>query len=413
MWTLGRNFFLLWQGQLLSQLGNQAFLIAAAFFTLDKTGSATLVGIVMMASTIPIALIGPVGGTIADRHSRRSILITTDILRAVAVGALAGLIAWWPTATTAHVVALVATSFFSGSMGALFRPAVQAAIPDLVPVDRLAAANSLNQISLHAAALAGQAVGGLLYAALGAAALLFFDALTFLYGAVATAFIPPDPRRRRENRRLLAAIREYAIETGEGLSYLREHRGMTAVLVLFAGVNFLFMPVFVLLPLYVREVLGAGTQWYGFLMAGSGAGALTASVTAGLMLRRVRSMRRLIGGCVLGIAGALLVVAMTPSVWPALTAFVAIGAFSAVVNIAVITAFQTSVPAAVRGRVMALVVSVSALAVPIGMALGGVIGDIWRSSLRVVIAGCAVSIAALLGVGQLAREPRITDSDRH
>lgn len=74
MALFSRSFILLWQGQLVSQLGNQAFLIATTYYTLEGTGSATLVGVVMMASTVPIVLLGPIGGTLADRHSRRAIL---------------------------------------------------------------------------------------------------------------------------------------------------------------------------------------------------------------------------------------------------------------------------------------------------------------------------------------------------
>jgi len=154
-----RSFVLLWHEQIVSQLGNQAFLIATAYFALDTTGSTTVVGAVMMASTVPLVLLSPIGGTIADHHSRRRLLIATDLLRALAVGGLAVFVLSHREVATTHSALLIATATFNGVMAALFTPAVQAMIPDLVPEDRLASANSLSQFSGQAAILVGQAVG--------------------------------------------------------------------------------------------------------------------------------------------------------------------------------------------------------------------------------------------------------------
>jgi predicted MFS family arabinose efflux permease len=173
---------------------------------------------------------------------------------------------------------------------------------------------------------------------------------------------------------------------------------MAAVLVLFAGVNCLFMPVFVLLPFYVRDILGRGPEWYGFLLAGSGAGALLGSIAAGVWLTRAPAGVRVIRVCVGGIAGCVLLVAMTPLPSLALAAFIGVGAMSSIVNVTVMTAFQSAVPSDLRGRVMSLVIAVSTAAVPIGMALGGVMGDLWRGSLPLVFAGCGIAIAMLTGL---------------
>jgi MFS transporter, DHA3 family, macrolide efflux protein len=394
-----RNFVLLWQGQLVSQLGNQAFLIATTFYTLEITGSATLVGVVMMASTAPLAILGPVAGTLADRHSRRAILIVTDFSRAVAVGGLGLFVLWRPDVMPRQVMLIVAVATFSGVMAACFTPAVQALIPDLVPHHRLAAANSVSQMSRQTSILLGQALGGVLYVAWGAAALLLFDALSFAYGGLATCLLPPDRRTRPARTGLRLALQQYAVETREGMAYVWRRRGMTALLAVFAGVNFLFMPVFVLLPFYTRQVLGEGAEWYGFLLAGAGGGAIAGSVAAGVVLVHVVAGATLIRLCLSGVGSAVLLLAATREPWLALAAFVAIGSFSSVINVTVITTFQSAVPADVRGRVMALVIAVSTAAVPIGLGLGGVLGDIWSESLPLVFAGCGVAIAILTAAG--------------
>ena len=88
-----------------------------------------------------------------------------------------------------------------------------------------------------------------------------------------------------------------------------------AVLGIFAGVNCLFMPVFVLLPFYVREVLGTGPEWYGFLLSGSGLGALAGSAAADNLLRRVPAHAALVRVCLAGVAASVLLLAGTASTW--------------------------------------------------------------------------------------------------
>jgi MFS transporter, DHA3 family, macrolide efflux protein len=424
MALFNRNFTLLWQGQLVSQLGSQAFLIATAYFTLEATGSATLVAAVMAASTLPIAILAPVGGTFADRHSRRAILVVTDFSRALAVGGLGLFLIWRPEVTPGHIALIVAVAAFSGMMGALFSPAIQALIPDLVPAERLAAANSVGQISRQTSILIGQAIGGALYVSWGVEGLLLFDAASFAYGGLATWFIAADRQPRQAGMSVRETMKQYALDTREGLSYVWQRNGMSAVLAIFAGVNFLFMPVFVLLPFYVGQVLGRGPEWYGFLLAGSGAGALAGSAAAAILLSRVRAGASLIRMCVAGVACCVLLLAATRGSWLALAAFIFIGALSSVINVVVITTFQSAVPSDVRGRVMALVIALSTAAVPIGMGAGGVMGDLWRDSLPLVFGGCGAAIAILIGVSSqvpgfgdlldlpVRAEPRTGGADR-
>lgn len=398
-----RTFVLLWQGQLVSQLGNQAFLIAVTFHVLETTGSATLVAGAMMAATVPVVLLGPVGGTLADRHSRRAILVVTDLLRALAVGGLGAFVLWRPDATPHHVGPIIAVAAFNGVMGAVFAPAFQALLPELVAADRLAAANSIGQMSRQASALVGQALGGVLYGAWGPAALLLLDSLSFGYAGVATWLLPSDRRQPRAGVSIRIAMQRYAADTREGLAYVWRRTGMTAVLGVVAGVNCLFMPVVVLLPFYTRDVLLAGPEWYGFLLGGSGAGAVAGSILAGVVLAKVSAVATLVRACVGGIACGLLLLAVTQSTWLALAAFAGIGALSSLINVAVITAFQSVVAADIRGRVMALVIAVSTAAVPLGMGIGGVLGDRWPGSLPLVFAGSGLAIAALAGISCRAR----------
>jgi MFS transporter, DHA3 family, macrolide efflux protein len=390
-----RSFVLLWQGQLVSQLGNQAFLIATAYYLVEETGSSRLVAAVMMAATVPLAVVAPIAGAVADRYSRRRLMLVTDLVRSVVVGALGVFILLAPEASPRHVALVVGAAGISGIMAAFFTPAAQALIPELVPADRLAIANQVNQVSTQTSMLLGQAMGGVLYAATGAAGLLLFDAASFAYGALATWLIPAEPLASPADMRRRLGIRHHARATLEGFAYVRRRAGMTAVLAIFAAVNFLFMPVFVLLPFYTQQVLSAGAEWYGFLLAGFGVGALAGSTAAGVVLARARSRSVSISVCLGGVACCVLVLSLARTPALALAAFAGVGAASSIINVTVITALQSAVPNELRGRVMALVVAISTAAAPLGMAVGGLLGDAMRGALPVVFGSCGLALGAL------------------
>ena len=391
---LSRNFVLLWQGQLVSQLGNQAFFIASAYFVLDATGSSTVVAGVMMASTLPLVLIGPFGGVVADRWPRRSILIVTDALRGAAMGALALLILRG-TDPSHHVEAVIAVALINGVLAALFTPAFQAIIPDVIDIERLPLANSITQFSTHATILAGQAAGGLVYVWWGAGALFLVDSLSFAYAAVLTSWIVIRRPVAPAPVAVGSALRAVVAQVRDGVAYLRSRAALRSILLVFLAVNLLFTPVFALLPLYVRDVLGRGPEWYGWLLAASGLGALAGATLAAPVVSRTRATLALAATCVVVIGGGVLTLALAWSVWLSAAAFIAIGAASSLINVAIVTAFQSAAPTALRGRVMSLVVAVSAAAVPVGLGLGGVLGDVWRDSLRLVVGACGALTLAL------------------
>lgn len=395
MLSSGRAFVLLWQGQVVSQLGNQAFLIASTLYLLEVTGSATAVAATLIAATVPAVIVGPVGGSIADRHSRRRILVASDLLRALALGVLALVLLVRPDRVSIHVFLIMAVAGFNGTCNAVFAPAYQSLLPDLVPESRLAAANSMSQMSHQVATLVGQALGGAVYVSAGPVVLLLFDSASFAYAAGAAWLLPRDTRSRVASVGTWRAIRRHVSDARQGLVYLRRRRGLTALLGIFAGVNLLFMPVLVLLPFYARGVLRAGPEWYGLLLGGLGAGALMGSVSAGAVLTRARTRSTLVRLAIAGVAGGVLGLAISRAPWQAIGALAGVGAFSSLINVAVITAVQRGVSADVRGRVMAIVIAVSTAAVPVGMGLGGVFGELWPESLPQIFAGCGLAMAAL------------------
>jgi MFS family permease len=390
----GRDFLLLWQGQLVSQLGNQAFLVATMSWTLEATGSPALMGLLLMASTLPAVVFGPIAGAVADRHSRRGLIVAADLLRGLGHLVLAGVLVAAPEATGLIVPVLVAMGFASGILGALLTPALAAAVPDLVPAHRLAAANSLHHMSTQTAALVGQAAGGVAYAWAGAAGLVLFDGLTFVVSAAFAALARvPSPASRPEGARQDRAA-AYLGDVREGLRWLWARPALRSLVLVFAAVNFLFTPVFVLLPVYVKDVLVRGTEWYGFLLAAAGGGAMAGAALAALL----PAGRKAVVVSLLGIGACTLLLGARLSSPLALAALAVVGLFSGILNVKVMTMLQEATPAELRGRVLAVTVAVAGAAVPAGLGLGGLAGGVLRSALPLVLAACGAGIVAVAAV---------------
>jgi MFS family permease len=404
-----RNFFLLWQGQLISQLGNQAFIISASYLTLSSTGSASLVALVLSASTLPLVIVSPIGGAVADHHSRRTILVMTDLIRGLVMTIIGLVILMRPGATTLHITTLIAGAAMNGVMAGLFTPALHALIPDVVSRQQLPSANAVAQISNQASVMIGQAASGILYVALGPALLLIGNGVSFAYAALSTSLTPRETVQPRPQLRVALAINEYVLRIREGLAYLRLQQGMTTLLVSFATVNMVFMPVFVLLPLYVRDVLQRGPEWYGFLLAASGGGALIGSSGAAAAMRAFGPADVLVALCLGGLASAVLLLGLTTHDVTAIAALGAVGILSSIINVIIVTTFQMRSPPAMRGRVMALVMGLSSAAVPVGMIAGGFIGDAWRESIPLAFSVCGMAIGVVAVI--LLRNPTLRAAD--
>ncbi len=393
-----RDFALLWQGQLVSQLGSQAFLVATMYWTMEATGSASLVGVVMMLSALPMVLLGPFGGTLADRRARVPILVVCDLVSGAVVLSLAGLMLSGRGSTGLTMVWLLAVVAVLGCVRAFFQPAVTAAVPDLVPPSKLPAANSLIQLSSQGSTVLGQAVGGVLYRLLGAPLLFVADGVSYLLSAASESFIRQPPVAKGPRKKPAAVLAEYVRDTGEGFAYLRRRPGLVALLVAASAVNFFLMPVFVLLPFYVEQSLGAGAAWYGFLLSGLSAGSIAGSVAAGLLRLPERHRGALLVGSFFAASVLLGLLGVATSRYLALALLTAAGLASGLINVHVITLFQTATPPELRGRVLSLVIALAGAVTPLGMLVGGVLGDLTGKSLAAIFIGCGAAATATVAV---------------
>ncbi|MCG8604554.1 MFS transporter [bacterium] len=290
---LNRNFFLLWQGNFVSQLGSQAFAIAIIFWMKHTTGSASLMGFLLMVSLLPSVILGPIAGTLADQYSRRKIIILSDIISGVAVILLAILIFVGPDRNDLLLTAIFAVNLLLGCVRTFFGPAISAAIPDLVPEEQINAANSLKQSTEQISVFVGQGLGGYLFALFGAPILLLIDGVSYLFSALSESFIRIPQTLPEKASSWREKIQTFKTDTVAGFRFVWNQSGLRAVFFAAAFLNFFMTPFGLLLPFYVEDFLHVTPAWYGYLLAAVGFGSLIGFGAAGIL--RISGQRQTFG----------------------------------------------------------------------------------------------------------------------
>jgi len=308
------------------------------------TNRAILLGLVNFAAGLPTLVLTPSGGSAADRHDKRKILIATQIVQiALAIGM--GVLVWQNRIQIWHIIV------FSGILGiaiAFEMPALSALVPELVKKEEIAAAVALDRSVFHGSRLIGPSLAGLAVAWWGAASAFFTNAISFIALIVSLMSLPKRP--------LGTAEEEQQRRSGiaEGFRYVRSNRIIMSMIFLIALNTIFIFPAIsaAMLPLYVRNVLHLGPQSLGWLMAVSGTGAFLGSI--GLLTVDRERRLKFMSGNVLGIALGIFV--MSRSYNFLLTA-AAMGVMAVALSMnfgLANTIVQEHAPAPLRGRVSAV-----------------------------------------------------------
>ena len=403
----------------MSQLGDQAYLVAVMAWLVESGSSATAAGVLTMSTALPGVLIGPFAGALVDRWPRLAVILAADVARGLAMFVVPAVI--WATRTTAPPLPLLYTvALVSGAGTAFFRPAIAAVIPDLVPSTSLPVANSMYQFSVQGTTMLGQVAGGLAYQFVGAPMLMLINGISFLLAGAATSFVRGAEPGRAPHRRAGAGPavlprpdnepaegrHTFLADTKAGVHYVWRRPGLRNFIIVTALFNFMLMPMLVLLPFYVERQLGVPAAWYGFLLAALSGGSIVGYAIAATI--RLSDARRgiVILGLLVGVPFGFTLLGRITTPWPALAVLVVTGVMNGVIGIWVVTLLQSSAPPELRGRVLALMGTMAMALAPLGMALGGLAGDLAGPDIGVVYTLCglaAFGATALFGASGPSR----------
>ncbi|GAA2780242.1 MFS transporter [Crossiella cryophila] len=379
-----RNYQLLWVSQASAELGVNISTFAFPLVVLAVTGSPAASGLVLGTMSAMRLLIGLPAGALADRWNRKAVLVLCEAAQAIAAGSLV-LALWWDVATVPHMVAVAAVI---GIAAALFEPAEEATLPNLVPVEQLGTAVSINAARGYLAQLLGTAAGGFLFA-LGRVVPFLVDLITHTIAFLGLLFLRL-PKQERKN----APIGKLGGEIVTGVRWVWQQRPLRTMALCAVLLN-LFFTAFYLIVIILAQSRNVPAGEIGVMAAMLGVGGLLGALAAPLL-------HRLISPAVSIIAVFWVLAALTP-----LTLLIHSGYLMGVLfagmaftlpaaNTTIHTYQLLLTPDELRGRLGGVMGVATGVAGTAGPALGGVLMETLDAQTAVLVCTTGIALVALL-----------------
>lgn len=377
-----KDFMLVIIGQIISLFGNATIRFALPLYLLNLTGSSALYGTVTACAFIPAILLSPIGGIVADRINKRNIMVILDFFTATVILAFSLLIN-----EVNLILLLTITLMLLYGIASAYQPSVQASIPALVNQDNFMVANSIINTISSFASLIGPVLGGVLYSAYGLNPILWVCVVCFIISAIMEIFIKIPFQKQTSNDNILKIAKT---DFTESIRFIRKEKPVIGkTLLVIYGINlFLSAMIIVALPYLVTEVLNIeasqANKLYGFAEGALAAGGLIGGISAGIFANKLsihKSGNLVIACaiCVFPISAALILFSsgMINYIVITLCCFF-IMVFSTIFTVQMMSFIQTETPQNLIGKVIAVILTVSMCAQPLGNALYGILFEICR-----------------------------------
>lgn len=400
LWT--KDFTLVVIGQIISLFGNAAIRFVLPLYLLNQTGSSALYGTVTACAFVPAIVLSPVGGIVADRVNKRNIMVILDF-------STAGLIAAFSLSEGSGnlVVMITVTLMLLYGIAGAYQPSVQASIPALVSQENILAANSVVNIVNSFSALLGPVLGGILYSLWGLKPVLYMCAGCFFLSAVMELFIRIPFAGQKTAGSMWKTVRE---DFAESIRFIRREEPVIGkALFAVCGINmFLSAMLVVGIPYIVTEVLpfepDVAKRLCGYAEGALAAGGLAGGIGAGVFSGKLTMKKagNLIVACAvwvfpMGITMALFSSGMINYMVMLACCFFII-ACSTIFTVMIMSFVQAKTPGNLIGKVIAVMLTVSMCAQPLGNAMYGILFGICRGyEFAVVLFGGAVSLFIAVG----------------
>lgn len=395
-----KNYFLLWQGQFVSKFGDQFFSMALMLWLTYEINAPALMGSLLMVGGIVSLLLGPFAGTLADRASRKLIIVLTDFINGLVMTGFAILFFIRPDNTRLLIIVLFGITMANAALRAFFGPAISASIPDLVPKSKLNAANSMGQFSTRISQLVGTPVASALYPILGAPLMFLINGVSFIFSSISELFISIPKLKRKVDETSSTELSSFKADLKEGFHYVWNNAGLKAIVLVSAGLSFFSVPIITLISFFIKDFLRAGAMWLGILSAAYSIGALIGfSLAAVVKLeKKVRAYVLMILVVLEGVLYAVLAIQALPVT--ALIVIVLIGIGDGFINVNIMTIIQLTTPSEIRGRVFGVMAMISGSLAPLAMGVSGFAAKFLNHNIPLIymICGAAMMLLSIIAM---------------
>lgn len=376
-----RNFYLMVIGQIISILGSSLLRFALSLYVLDITGRADVFAALFAVSNIPM-LLSPIGGAVADRFSRKKLMVLFDFMSSSIVFLLFLLI----VLKAANVMVIGVIMVLVSAISAMYTPSVTASIPLLVENQKIEGANGIVQAVQALSGVAAPILGGILYGMIGIHVLVLLSGFAFFLSAVMELFINIPFEKRTMEHSMAVTICE---DLKEGSLYVIKQSFIVKAMILATLMNLLLTP-FLLIggPFILRISMGTTNTMYGIAMGLINAASILGALSVGYFGKRIQvgtlyRALRLIAVLLIPIVVAVLPYLLANNTLLSFLLFLA-GAIPAamimtMLSIYVIAKVQKKTPNENLGKVMAIITAVSQCAAPIGQLLYGALFKIFST----------------------------------
>lgn len=370
-----KDFTLMVIGQIISLFGNATLRFALSMSVLDMTGSAAVFATILAVSMIPTVLLSPIGGILADRVSKRNIMVGLDFFTSLAILSFAFIYS-----RTASVAAIAVILILLSIIQSFYQPSVQSSIPALVDTEHLMSANGVVVQVNALAMLLGPILGGILFGFFGIFPILSISGLCFFASAVMECFLHIPYNRSEKKDGLFHII---TADFKEALHFLvRTQRPLLHLLFLIAGINlFLSSMITVGMPYLIKIFLGLSNQLYGVANGVLGLGSILGGILSGLAAKKMKFSQAHI--FLFGASAAVLPtgIAVISGKAPLVSYFIIMLSilftmfFATLFSIFAQTLMQQLTPSHLLGKVASVVTVICTCAYPLGQGLYGILFD--------------------------------------
>lgn len=401
-----KDFWLVVIGQIISLFGNSVVRFALPLHLLTVTGSAAVLGIVSGFAFVPMVIMSPVGGTIADRVNKRNIMVFLDFFTSGLT--VLFLILYQRVNLTGMILVML---FLMYGISGTYQPSVQSSVPVLVEKEKVMPANAIINMISSLSGLLGPALGGVAYSAWGIYPVLAGAAMCFFASAVMEIFIHiPFSRKSRQE----SIWRECRRDLSESIVYITQKRAAIGRLTICcAGVNMVLSALMIIgLPVVVIQALDFGAQeasrLYGYLQALIAVGGLAGGMSAGVFSQKLKlekSWKLLALAAFLLIPmGGVLAVDIPPLAAYGVLAVTGmmIMAVTSVYTIQIMSYIQVSVPADMVGKVIAWIIALTTCALPVGQIAYGILFEQLAEILPAIFLTAALLTLGIVGQSRKA-----------